>query len=124
RDAMPQGGRFLIEIRNVEIRSGEFPADFLEGEPRPGPYVLLAMKDSGVGMDEKTNHHLFEPFYSTKGRAQGLGLSAVYGIMKQSGGHISVASQRGEGTVLSLYWPSYGALAQSIRPDSGVPIPS
>jgi two-component system, cell cycle sensor histidine kinase and response regulator CckA len=107
KDAMPQGGRLLIETTDVEIRPGDFPADPLEGEPGSGPYVLLSVQDSGVGMDEETKSHLFEPFYTTKGRAQGLGLSAVYGIIKQSGGHISVTSQRGEGTVLRLYWPRF-----------------
>ncbi|MDB5104290.1 MAG: Blue-light-activated protein [Fibrobacteres bacterium] len=107
KDAMSQGGRLLIETDNAEIRPGDFPADPLEGEPRSGPYVLLSVQDSGVGMDDETKSHIFEPFYSTKGRAQGLGLSAVYGIIKQSGGHISVTSQRGEGTILRLYWPRF-----------------
>ncbi|MDQ3000680.1 MAG: response regulator [Fibrobacterota bacterium] len=107
KDAMSQGGRLLIETDNAEIQPGEFPADPVDGEPRPGPYVLLSVQDSGVGMDEETKSHIFEPFYTTKGRAQGLGLSAVYGIIKQSGGHISVTSQRGEGTILRLYWPRF-----------------
>ncbi|MDB5047283.1 MAG: Blue-light-activated protein [Fibrobacteres bacterium] len=107
KDAMPQGGRLFIETENAEILPGEFPPDPLEGELRPGPYVLLSVRDSGVGMDEETKSHLFEPFYTTKGRAQGLGLSAVYGIVKQSGGHITVTSVRGEGTALRLYWPRF-----------------
>jgi two-component system cell cycle sensor histidine kinase/response regulator CckA len=126
KDAMPQGGRLLIETADAEIRQGDFPADPLEGEPRPGAYVLLTVQDFGMGMDEETKSHIFEPFYTTKGRAQGLGLSAVYGIVKQSGGHISVTSERGQGTVLRLYWPRFDNRPEAdaggdsrIRPASG-----
>ncbi|HKP94507.1 MAG TPA: PAS domain-containing protein [Fibrobacteria bacterium] len=111
KDAMPQGGWLLITTEEAELRPGDALADAAEGELRPGRYVLLSVRDSGVGMDEETKSHLFEPFYTTKGRAQGLGLSAVYGIVKQSGGHITVTSDRGEGAALRLYWPRFdGAL--------------
>ena len=125
KEAMPQGGEVLIATESAEIRRGDLPADSLEGEPRPGPYVLLSVQDTGTGMDEETKSHLFEPFFTTKGRAQGLGLSAVFGIVKQGGGHIYVTSQKGQGTRLNLYWPKADPAADSAgkagsgRPASG-----
>ncbi len=116
KDAMPHGGELIVSTENMEIGPGELPGDSLEGEARPGPYVLLSIRDTGTGMDEETQAHLFEPFFTTKGRAQGLGLSAVYGIMKQGGGHIQVTSRKGHGTRLNLYWPK---AETGLRPGSG-----
>jgi PAS domain S-box-containing protein len=104
RDAQPNGGRFVLETSEVEIQAGE------PGRPPdlpPGPYVMLAVSDSGVGMSAETRSRLFEPFFTTKARGEGsgLGLSIVYGIVKQHGGYISVYSQPGAGTIFEIYFP-------------------
>jgi len=109
RDAMPDGGIVTIETANVEIHASGRP------ELPPGSYVLLAVSDSGVGMDEETRQHIFEPFYTTKplGEGTGLGLSTVYGIVKQGGGWIYVYSEPGQGTTFRIYWPPTEAAANS-----------
>lgn len=104
RDAQPNGGRFVLETSEVEIQTGE------PGRPPdlpPGPYVMLAVSDSGMGMSAETRSRLFEPFFTTKARGEGagLGLSIVYGIVKQHGGYISVYSQPGAGTIFEIYFP-------------------
>jgi two-component system, cell cycle sensor histidine kinase and response regulator CckA len=103
RDAMPTGGRLTIQTRNVVMGKGPREKLVLE----EGAYVLLSVGDTGQGMNEETQSHLFEPFFTTKekGKGTGLGLSTVYGIVKQSGGTITVESKQGQGTTFKIFFP-------------------
>jgi signal transduction histidine kinase/CHASE3 domain sensor protein len=115
RDAMPNGGKLLLETRNVVLDEAYAQAN---ADVRAGPYVMLAVSDSGTGMPAEVRDKAFEPFFTTKdvGKGSGLGLSMVYGFVKQSGGHIKIYSEQGHGTTIRVYLPPARGDADAATP--------
>jgi signal transduction histidine kinase len=107
RDAMPTGGTITVRTQNVAL--GPSAKEIRQSGIAPGAFVRLNVTDNGIGMDHATQARIFEPFFTTKetGRGTGLGLSTVYGIIRQSGGAITVDSERGQGASFNVYLPVY-----------------
>ncbi len=118
RDAMPDGGELTIETSNVDLE--ETSAVHYSGF-HPGPHVMMAIKDTGYGMDADTRSHAFEPFFTTqeKTKGTGLGLATAYGIIEQSGGGISLLSEPGRGTTVTIYFPRTDEPAEEVEQPQG-----
>ena len=117
RDAMPEGGTLTIGTANVTLKEADAP----NGELAPGRYVMIAVHDTGLGIDAEVQAHIFEPFYTTKaiGKGTGLGLATVLGIVEQSGGVIRCESQLGEGTTFKIFLPAVAEPVDKVAHPAG-----
>jgi CheY-like chemotaxis protein len=122
RDAMPNGGRLVVQTAPAEI-DRDYAAAFVD--VLPGKYVTLAVTDTGTGMSPEVRQRAFEPFYTTKGPGEGsgLGLSMIYGFVKQSGGHVQLYSELGHGTTVRLFLPEYAGDASAVAERAPASIP-
>ncbi|WP_028350210.1 ATP-binding protein [Bradyrhizobium murdochi] len=120
RDAMPLGGKLTVEVQNTSL--GESDVD-VNGEARPGDYVMIAVTDIGTGMTAEVASRAFEPFFTTKevGKGTGLGLSMVYGFVQQSGGSMQIRSKPGHGTAVKLFFPRVGTIQTTAALSTGQP---
>jgi len=119
RDAMPNGGKLTLETKNV-VLDENYAA--MSSEVNPGNYVMIAVSDTGKGIPASLLEKVFEPFYTTKdiGKGSGLGLSMVYGLVKQSNGHIRIYSEEGHGTTVKLYLPQAAGVADALPAQAGI----
>ncbi|HET8625330.1 MAG TPA: PAS domain S-box protein [Gemmatimonadales bacterium] len=124
RDAMPQGGRLTVETMSLVLGRANVPPQLAGEVPAMGRYLMLSVSDTGHGMDPHTLAHIWEPFFTTKpvGQGTGLGLSAVYGAVKQSGGFVWAESEPGRGTVIGVYWPELPAGAEPVVEEPAEPV--